>query len=390
MRPKILAALTMTTLGIAACGGEAPPPQAPPPPPPPPPVASAAPEPAATTPPPPPPKPALADVIPQTVKGITDAFNAHDAQKLASYYTDDAAVYVYGNGETHNKGEVQNSMAGLFAGFGDVKTTVNREWLKGNIAVLEITWTGTMTNDFMGMKATNKPAGATRVHVVWFNDDGLVKEQHEYGDGSGVMAQLAGKKGAPPVPTLRTNPPEIHVAKGSPEEDKLADWAKASDDLFSKQDTKAIVSSTAPDGDMWLNFGGPAMKGTKEVEKGLKDWFKAFPDQKWTVTNAWGIDGYAIVEHTMTGTQKGPLGGAPGSNKQVKDWHWLEVSQPTADGKMQHGWAFANLTEALAQTGALKAPAEKPAATGDKAAKAGAKAPAAGAPPATPATPSKK
>jgi steroid delta-isomerase-like uncharacterized protein len=321
--------------------------------------------------------------MPQAVKGTGEAFNAHDAQKFASFYTDDATVVTYGNGETHSKGDVQTQMASLFAGFPDSKTAVDRVWMKGNVAVLEISWTGTLTNEFMGIKPNNKAAGGRRVHVAFFNDDGLIKEEHQYADGAGVLAQLTGKKGAPPAPVLRTNPPEVHIGKSTPDEDKLVDWAKANDDLFSKADAKGILAATASDGDVWINFGGPAMKG-KDLEKGLTGWLKAFPDQKWTVNNAWGIDGFAIVEHTMTGTQKGALGPVPASNKGVKDWHWIEISQPTADGKMQHDWSFANLNEALAQTGAFKAPGEKPAAAAPAGAKAGAKAPAAPAAPAAP------
>ena len=96
------------------------------------------------------------------------------------------------------------------------------------------------------------------------------------------------------------------------------------------------------------------------MAKDLEGFFKAFPDQKWTTVNSWGIDGFAIVEHTMTGTQKGRLGPLPASNKQVKDWHWLDIMQPTADGKLQHGWGYANLVEVLQQTGALKSPGDKP------------------------------
>jgi len=109
-RSTILAAVAVATfgaLGVAACGGEAPPPQ-----PPSLPVAAAsAAAPSPTTAPPPPAKPPLSDLIPQTLKGIGDAFNAHDAQKMAGYYADDAAVYTYGGGETHSRGDLQNSIA---------------------------------------------------------------------------------------------------------------------------------------------------------------------------------------------------------------------------------------------------------------------------------------
>jgi hypothetical protein len=152
------------------------------------------------------------------------------------------------------------------------------------------------------------------------------------------------------------------------------EWAKASDDTMNKDDAKAVVATLADDADYWLNLSGqPAMKGKKENAAGLAAFYKAFPDQKWTPTNAWGIDGYAILEHTMSGTQKGPLGPMRASGKAVTGWHWADIMQFTADGKLQHGWGYANPIEMMAQTGALKHPGEKP----PMAAKGAAKAPGA-------------
>jgi ketosteroid isomerase-like protein len=358
MRPTTLAALTMTTLALAACGGEQPAPQPPPMTPPPPAMASATPPPA-ETPPPPPARPSLADVVPQTLKGIGDAFNAHDAKKVGTYYAEDCVVQSYGTPERegHGRDDVSKAAQWVYDFSNDAKTAVTRLWIKGNVAVTEFVWAGTMTGEYMGMKPTKKPIGQLRVHVAWFNDDGLVKEQHEYGDSVGLMAQMKGAKGAPPVPTLPTNAPEMHAAKGSPDEDKLADWAKAGDEAFSKDDVKAAIGMNADDAEYWINVSGkPATKGKKDMTKELTDWFKAFPDQKWTPTNAWGIDGFAIIEHQMTGTQKGPMGPLPPSNKVVTNWHFIDIMQPTAEGKMQRGWGYANLVEMMAQTGAFKPP----------------------------------
>jgi steroid delta-isomerase-like uncharacterized protein len=364
MRSTILAALTVTTLAVlSACGGEAPPPEAPPPPPPPPPPVASAPPPADTTPPPPPPKPALSDLIPAALKSMGDAFNAHDAQKMTQLFTDDAAVYTYGAGETHSKGDLTTGMQTMFTAFPDAKSALTRQWIAGNVAIIEIVWTGTMSGDMGPFKATNKPVGSQRLHIMWFNDDGMIKEMHEYGDDGTVMAQAQAKKGAPAIPTLPTNPPESHTAKGTPDEDKLVAWAKAGDDAFNKDDVKAVMATMADDADYWLNIGGgPAMKGKKDLEKGLKSWFTAFPDQKWTPTNVWGVDGFAIIEHTVTGTNKGPMGPFPASKKPVQNWHWVDIMQPTADGKVQHGWGYANMVEELAQTGQLPKPPAPPAA----------------------------
>jgi ketosteroid isomerase-like protein len=358
MRLNSFAAVVVSILGLSACGGEEPAPQAPPPAPPPAATTSAtaattvepAPAPAPAT------KPTQAELIVQSLKGIGEAFEAHDAKKLASYYAEDCVVLGFGEPDAHGRVDVEKALQGLFDTFGDAKSAPTRVWMKGNVVITEIAWAGTMTADFMGVKASKKPTGEMRAHVMWFNDDGLVKEVHQYADGAGMMAQLEGKPKAPPVPMLPTNPPDVHTAKGTPDEDKLVEWVKTVDDAFNKDDTKDALTVIADDADEWLNFSGkPAMKGKKEAAKGLDGWFKAFPDQKWTTTNAWGIDGFVIAEQTMAGTQKGRLGPLPPSNKEVT-WHWLEIWQPNAEGKIEHGWDYANLIEVMAQTGALKFP----------------------------------
>jgi ketosteroid isomerase-like protein len=306
-------------------------------------------------PPPPAPKPTLAELIPQTLKGIEDAFNAHDAKKLAGYHTQDCEVVEYGDPmPAHGRDDIEKRLQGMFDGIPDAKTAATRVWIKGNVAIQELVWAGTMSSDLMGMKATKKPVGGYRIHVAWFSDDGLVKEVHQYADGGALMAQMQGKPNAPPVPAIPTNPPEVHVSKGSPDEDKLVDWLKSVDDTFDKDDVKAAIAIHADDCEVWMGPGGrPSMKGKKEVTKALTDWFKTFPDQKWSNANAWGIDGFTIAEKTMSGTQKGKLGPLPASNKPVS-WHWLEILQPNSDGKVEHAWLFANVVEVMAETGALK------------------------------------
>lgn len=351
-------------------------------------TASAAPAPTESAAPAPPPKPALSDVIPQTLKGIADAFNAHDGKKVGSYYTDDAIVATYGYPPTNGHDVVAMMVQSLFAVFSDLKFATPRIWIKGNVAVVETVWAGTMTGDFLALKATKKPAGNQGVFVFAFNDDGLVKEARQYGDDSGFLAQMKGAKGAPPVPVVPTSAPEVHVAKGTPDEDKLADWAKSIDETVSKGDVAATAALFADDGDIWTSVAAaPAAKGKKDVTKAVGAWTKAFADQKWSTTNAWGIDGYGIIEHSVSATQKTAFGTLPASAKAISGWHWVGILQPTADNKIAHSWAYANALEAGQQTGALKLPVpppEKKAAAAPASDKASAKKP-----PATTSAPAK-
>lgn len=289
--------------------------------------------------------------------GLADALRARDAQKAASFFADDASVTAYGGWEAHGRDEIAKRLQELFAAFGDAKTVVLRTWTKGDVVVEESAWSGTMTGAFMGRPATHAPVGQLRAEVLVFDADGRVKELREYADDAGLLLQAIGKKDAPPVPLLPTNAPSVHVAVDSPEDDKLAAWGRA----LGEGDAGVLAAGLADDSDVWINVDDkPATHGKRALAKELAGWTRAFPDAKWTTTASWGIDGFAIVEHTMTGTQKGPLGALKASNKPVASWHWLTIVQPDADGQIHHAWAYANLVEVLRQTGALDAFATKP------------------------------
>jgi steroid delta-isomerase-like uncharacterized protein len=223
-----------------------------------------------------------------------------------------------------------------------------------------MTFTGVMTKDGSDLKATNKPMGTKRASVYAFNDDGLVKEERIYADVAVMRAQLRGDKGAPAVESTPSGDPEVHVAKGTPDEDKLVDWAKKIDDAFSTDDVKQATALLADDV-QYDSWGLPSLKGKKDVAKSLQQFFKAFPDQKWAPTNVWGIDGYVVIEHVFTGTQKLPFGPvAKATGKPVTGEHFLSIWQPTPDGKLAHVWSYANPMEAIQQSGAQESGAPKP------------------------------
>lgn len=140
---------------------------------------------------------------------------------------------------------------------------------------------------------------------------------------------------------------DMHFAKNSPDEDKLVDWAKSFNDAFNKGDPKAVTAMVAPDAEMTFQFmGGKVIKAGKDLDKFSADFMKAIPKAQWTVSNAWGIDGFAIVERSYTGKMTGKMGPVPPTNKDVTV-HVAEIFQPTADGKVAKGWAFGNMGELM-------------------------------------------
>jgi predicted ester cyclase len=362
MRIQLLAALVILAPAFAACGGEEPPPpQAPPPPP----VASTPPPPASTaeTPPPAPPKPTMADLMPVTLKSIGDAFNAHDSQKFAANFTTDAVHTDVGFGDSHGRDEIAKGLQAFFDASSDAKGAAAHTWAKGNTAAVDWVVAGTMTGDFMGMKASKKPIGHHSLIISTLNDDGLVTQAHVYGDGPGMMAQMKGAKDAPEVPTLPTAN-DMHWAKNTPDEDKLVDWAKGFSDTFNKDDAKLLSPSFAADADVTFFFlGGKVIKAGKDLDKFHADFFKAIPKAQFAVSSVWAADGFVVGERTLTGTMKGRLGPMPASNKDVT-LHVADVFQTTADGKVAHAWAFGNMVEMMPPKDAKGSGKDKAAAPG--------------------------
>jgi ketosteroid isomerase-like protein len=297
------------------------------------------------------------------LQGMREAFDGHDAKKLASFYSEDCVVGRFFGPDAHGRGEVQTGLQAEFDAFADVKSAPLRVWAvvdpatgRAGVVLAENAWAGMMTGDYAGFKASHQPAGQVTLRVMHLDDQGLVKELREYADDAGVLLQMMGKKNAPPVPILPSNSLEAHVAKGAPDEEQLAAWARELDETSSKDDVKASVAAMADDADSWTTVEGPATRGKKDLEKRARAWLKAFPDQKWKTTNAWGVDGFAIVEHVMEFGVWAPGSKRTGPPRSVASWHWADVLQPTGDRLVAHDWGFANLMELQQQVGSSLPP----------------------------------
>ncbi|MEO8797656.1 MAG: ester cyclase [Polyangiaceae bacterium] len=350
-----LAALAALSILAVACGGGdevAPPPQ---PPPPPAPVAAADTTPAPTAQ-APAPKPSLAELEATANKAILDAMNARDAAKYTAVYTDDVQYNVAGMPSTTGKADLTKGTQAFFDQFKDLKFWITRTWTKNDMVVSEWGWSGTDTGGMMGMKPTEKPAGSLGVTVAWFTPDGLIKKEDRYSDFGTVAAQLGmAKMKAKPVPTP-TSSIEAHVAKGTPDEAKLNDWAKG---MFTAMDSKKETDWLATmddNADFWDSAATKAapMKGKADAKKFFGMWTKAFPDAQTTILTSTPVEDFVIVETETKGTQKGALGPIAASKKPV-DLHAVAIYQ-VKDGKMVHGWTYSNGMELMTQIGAIKAP----------------------------------
>jgi steroid delta-isomerase-like uncharacterized protein/uncharacterized protein (TIGR02246 family) len=300
----------------------------------------------------------MAEMQKQALQTIGDSLNAGDAKKFASAYAEDGVSMVAGLPEAKGREAIAGTVQQFFDAFSNRKFAWTRIWTKGDVMVTEWAWNATNTGDFMGNKATNKPAGNTGLSVVWINADGAVKAEHRYENFPTVMGQLGlSKEKARPIPTLPAQPEWI---TSKPDEDKNLDVAKqiyAALDAHSEKDMLGAAADDITFDDMTL----PApVKGKEENKKFLQGFFKAFPDLKQTTSNAWAIGDYVINEGTMSGTNKGAFMGMPATKKSMNQ-HFVDVLQ-FKDGKLSRGWSYGNGMEVAMQLGLMKPPGAKPAA----------------------------
>jgi steroid delta-isomerase-like uncharacterized protein len=344
MRRTLLATISLVML--AGCGGEEPPPVAPPPPP----VATVAPPPTVTSPPPPPaPKPSLAELQQQGLGTALMGLNAHDPQKFASVYADDAVVSVAGLNEIDGRAGVAANMAEWFETFKDAKLGFSRVWVKGDTMAIEWVINGTLHGDLFGVKGADQPIGHYGLSIVTFNADGKVTKENRYGDLGTVMTQVGGVKAKPrPIPEIPAKP-DVVTAKGTPDEEKNVEIAKASLAALEGKKEGDFLGALSDDIEHDGLFALETTKGKADAKKFYKSFTTAFPDAKFDVTRTLAIGDYAIVESVLKATQNGALGTIKATKKPIAI-HLVDIFK-IKDGKVVRAWTYQNSLEMQQQLG---------------------------------------
>ncbi len=355
-----------------------------------------------TTPPPvveapkeePKPAPTMAELQRNASMGMSVALNAHDAKKVASFYTESAVVKMPGMPDVTGRDAIAADRQKRFDASSDSKSMANRVFVKGDVVIVEWVWAGKQTGEMMGVKATEKPIGAMGADVMWFSPEGLIKEQHTYVDMGTVMSQIGvSKQKARPVPTVPSAPPTVIASTSTPEETKNVETATKMWAAWEKKSEADFLGPTTDDVS-WDDMTMPeTMKGKAAGKKFFAEMTKAFPDVKSATTNIWGFGDFVVAEGTLTGTQKAAFMGIQPTKKQI-NLHGVDIVQFNKEGKVIKGTSYGNGVEIMTQLGLMPQPgaakdAKAPAKTDAKPATP-AKTDAKPATPATPATPAKK
>lgn len=384
MRVSTLAAVVAATLlavGTFGCGDELPPPQTPPPPPAAPPPPPPAPEP--PPPPPAPPKKTLAELQMAAGQTMNEAFAAGDAKKLAALYAENAVMKMAGAPDIAGRANIEKNLSEFFASFGKIKTGASRVFAKNDVLVSEWTMNATHSGEFMGIKATEKPVGWVGASVMWFADDGTIKEEHIYWNAAVVAPQVgASKEKNRGIPALPAQPLMVAPGVAADEEANVA-AVQSLNRAIEGKDEKGLTALFGDDV-TWDDITLPeATKGKPAVQKYFKGLSVAFPDAKLATQHSWGVGNWVVEEGTYAGTNNGPLFGAK-PTKKAMTIHELNVYELDKSHKILHAVTYGNDLEMSSQLAPAK-PAAKPAAPAAKPAAPAAKPAAPAAKPAAPA-----
>lgn len=302
--------------------------------------------------PPEPPRP-----TPKTGKDLAQAYLDCVALNVAARWdeflkqcmAEGAVVHMADDEKDMKRDEIVPMEKDLRATFPDTKFQPQLLLVSGRnvlgVSLIGGTHEGPMKTPMGEIPATKKKFGTLLYQRLAFDDENKVTEEWVYLDPATMMGQLGlAPKGAPPSrPVMEKGmegAPEIVVAADDETEKKNLETVKKSNEAFSSKKGADAMAPYADDAVESDQAGGADAKGKKEIEKGMKEFWKAFPDLKIEVPSMWAAGDYVVVEGTFNGTNSGPLGKMPKTGKQVTG-QFAEVFK-LKDGKITQVWRFRN------------------------------------------------
>jgi steroid delta-isomerase-like uncharacterized protein len=130
--------------------------------------------------------------ITQVLERETEAWNAHDADRVAACYAEDAKLYDVGLPEPlRGRAAIRDSVAGYLAAFPDLHiVNLGEPIVSGNRSAQEWKVTGTNDGELFGTPATGKSATTHGCATAEFGEDGLIHRGGNYWNAAALMQQL--------------------------------------------------------------------------------------------------------------------------------------------------------------------------------------------------------
>ena len=265
---------------------------------------------------------------------------------LDQLFDDDAHFAFPGREDARGRDAVVREHGALFGAFEQRRFVPSRVWRTPGEQMAEWTMSGVQARAWLGTPATQKPVTIKGITLFWTKDDGVISDCHVYFDVAAIKALLgAGPKELAGVaaPSMATGPLQ-YIDRTVPELDNVATVRTALDALENNEG--AYLDSLTDDVEVHTLERTEPARGKDEARAHFKALHKAIAQLDTTMHNGWDVAQFGIVEYTIDGEQRGPLGWIPQQRDQVVRLHVVDVNE-IRDGKIARVWRYDNPSEII-------------------------------------------
>ncbi len=287
-------------------------------------------------------------------EAYTAALGAPAFEGLTARLDDDARFSFPGAGDSHGKEAIVRAHEKLLGAFAPRKIRTRRVWRTSTEQTVEWELTGVQTRDWMGVKASQRSVTIKGIALLWTKDDGTITDLHLYFDAAAVKAQLVPGSEAPVSTTPQaagtalgadaSGSPGVFEQESSTSERTNVAIARGSLDALENNDLAAYEAAMADAVEIRTSGRAQALHGKGDASSYFKAMRKAISQLDTTVTDAWGIGSFVVLEYTIGGEQLAPIDGIPAQRDKTVVFHIVDIVEVAA-GKMAHIWRYDNPTE---------------------------------------------
>ena len=132
----------------------------------------------------------MATNVKRIIEDYLAALNAHDVEKIASFFTDDGIFEDVPMGIVHQGKEgVKANFSAEFTAFSDYKVEIKTLFVADDWAAVESVMTATHTGDFPMLSATGKSVSVRAASIIEMQGD-KIKRNTNYFNMASLMQQL--------------------------------------------------------------------------------------------------------------------------------------------------------------------------------------------------------
>lgn len=275
---------------------------------------------------------------------------------LASHLDDDAHFSFPGLDDAHGRDPIVHAHDLLLGAFGQRNVTTSRVWRTSSEQTVEWTMTGVHERPWVGIAATRRPVTIKGLALLWTKDDGSITDIHLYFDVAVVKAELGvGPKElldlaqhASPVGSGSTSPgPFVVEQVGSADEKFNVALGRAALDALENNKLNDYEATMGDEVEIHTLERALPWHGKADARGYFKAMHKAIGQLDTTVTDAWGIGPFVVIEYTIAGDQVGPIGWIAAQRDKAVRFHLVDVLEVTG-GKIARTWRYDNPAEVVA------------------------------------------